>query len=202
MASVADLCNIALSHIGARAQVASISPPDGSAEAGHCARFYPIVRKELLDYRTWSFSKTRAALAEVTNPSTTWAYAYALPADCIRAMRILSAVETTGTVPSERDSSPFDIESGVLLTNEPEAVLVYRRDVVDTTKYTPLFQSALGMLLAGYLSGVIIKGTEGARIGADWRQRGFQTADAASAADANGSSEAPEPTPTYITARL
>ena len=44
MASVADICNMALGHLGDSATVASIDPPEGSAQAEHCARFYPMVR--------------------------------------------------------------------------------------------------------------------------------------------------------------
>ena len=44
MASDVDVCNLALAHLGDEATVASISPPEGSAQAGHCARFYPMAR--------------------------------------------------------------------------------------------------------------------------------------------------------------
>ena len=40
MASDVDICNMALSHLGARAQISAIVPPDGSVEAGYCARFH------------------------------------------------------------------------------------------------------------------------------------------------------------------
>ena len=207
MASAVDICNIGLSSLGAEAQVAAINPPDGSVEAGYCARFYPIARKELLEAHAWSFAKKRVELAEVTNTSTVWEYAYALPSDCLRALRVLSLqtlVDAGLSYPAgvysidrlvidevftERGSALFDIESGVLRTNEPEAMLLYTYDVTDTTKFTAKVVVALGMLMAGYLAGPIIKGLEGARAGAQWRQAAMNAIATAAASDANSSYE-------------
>ena len=44
MPSEVDICNLALGHLGDSATVATIDPPEGSAQAEHCARFYPIAR--------------------------------------------------------------------------------------------------------------------------------------------------------------
>ena len=203
MASVTDFCNVALSHIGADATVVSISPPDGSVEAGYCARFYPIARRELIEAHSWAFAKTRATLAEVANPSTVWEYAYALPSDCIKVLRVLTqadldafllldSVETKWTMfdsVDEHAAAPFEVEEGVILTNEPEAVLIYRRDVTDTSKYPPLFGTALGYTLAGFLAGPIIKGLDGAKVGASLREQGFGMLAKAAASDANANTE-------------
>ena len=66
MASVVQISNMALSHIGSEARVASISPPDGSVEAGYCATFYDMARTELLEPGNWAFSLKRATLAQIT----------------------------------------------------------------------------------------------------------------------------------------
>ncbi len=221
MPSPVDICNIALSHLGARAQVSSITPPDGSVEAGYCARFYPLARREVIEVANWSFVKKRVTLAETTNASDIWMYAYALPSDCIKPLRVLQLRYATeigllfpiGTLTSdydwrrlddlftERGSSDFDVESGVIYTNEPEAVLLYKRDVTDATKFTPLMTSSVGMVLAGYLAGPIIKGLDGAKVGAQWRQEGFAQASRAAASDANGSNERSDHVPAHLGAR-
>ncbi len=220
MASDVDIANTALGHLGARAQISSISPPDGTVEAGYCARFYPIARRELLEAYPWPFATTRVQLAEVPNPSTTWGYAYALPSDCLKPLRVLSLQDVatanllwpTGAFSewdwryydellSERGSANFEVENGVLLTHEAEATLVYRRDVVDTSKYSPMFVSAAGMLLAGYVAGPIIKGLDGARTGAQWRQAGHEAAAKASASAANGSSASNDHVPAHLAVR-
>ena len=213
MASAVDICNIGLSHLGARAQISSISPPDGSVEAGYCARFYPIARREVIEVANFAFAKKRVLLAEALNDSDVWQYAYAVPSDCVKALRVLQAntldlwtlTEVTGRslddILTERGSAEFEIEDNVLRTNEPEAMLLYKRDVTDTTKFTPLMTSAVGMVLAGYLAGPIIKGMEGAKVGAQWREEGFRQAARAAASDANASQERSDHAPASLAAR-
>ena len=210
MPSVVQICNMALSHIGSEARVSSISPPDGSVEAGHCATFYDIARTEMLEPGSWAFSVTRAALAQVANPSTVWAYAYAKPADCQHPLRILRpsiaiTVFTQDLVAEphtdDRDSAPFDIESEVILTNEPDAVLTYVRDVTDSTKFPASFTSALSYLLASYLAGPILKGNDGVRIGDAMRQRATALGSASAATSANASSAETVPQPTIVAVR-
>lgn len=209
MASVVQICNMALSHIGSEARVSSISPPDGSVEAGHCATFYDMARSELIEPGTWRFARKRALLAEVTNESDTWAYAYTLPSDCMRPLRVLTPgtaltvfnQDTLGYSSNEEAGADFDIEGDVLYTNEPEAVLVYVRDVTDTTKFTPSFTSALSYLLASYLAGPILKGNEGTRVGDGMRERAMALADIAATASANASSTSQAFIPSSLQAR-
>lgn len=210
MASVVQICNMALSHIGSEARVSSINPPDGSVEAGHCATFYDLARTELLEPGNWAFALKRAALAEVTNPSAAWAYAYAKPSNCLRALRILrpsiaAAVLTRNLAlephTDDRGGATFDVEGDVILTNEPDAVLLYVQDVTDSTKFPASFTSALSYLLASYLAGPIIKGNEGVRVGDAMRQRAMTLADIAATASANASSAESLPQPSLLAVR-
>lgn len=209
MASVVQICNMALSHIGSDARVASISPPDGSVEAGHCATFYDLARTELLEPGSWAFSLKRASLASLTNTSEAWTYAYAKPSDCMRPLRVLRpsmgvTVFNQDTVYAhidDRDSAQFDVEGDVLYTNEPDAVLVYVQDVTDTTKFTASFTATFSFLLAGYLAGPIIKGNEGARLGDAMRQRAMSAAEMSAAASANASSAETSIQPTIVAIR-
>ncbi len=210
MASDVQICNMALSHIGSEARVASISPPDGSVEAGHCATFYDVARTEMLEPGNWAFSLKRATLAQTTNPSTIWAYAYVKPSNCLRALRILRpsiaiTVFTQDLVvephTDDRDSAPFDIEGQVILTNEPDAVLVYVQDVTDSTKFPASFTSSFSYLLSSYLAGPIIKGNEGIRVGDAMRQRAMSLADVSATASANASSADNLPQSTILSVR-
>ena len=209
MPSVVQICNMALSHIGEEASVSSISPPDGSVNAGLCATFYDAVRTEMLETGDFNFSLKRAALAEVTNTSTTWAYAYAKPSDCLKAKRIpypLDAVtvftqDDTSYNPNDRGGAEFDIEGEVIYTNEPEAVLLYVRDVTDSTKFTPSFTTALSYLLASYLAGPIIKGSEGTRVGDAMRERATSIGNASATTAANASTTVTDFNPSSLKAR-
>lgn len=222
MGSPVDVCNLALAHIGAESQVTSIDPPDGSYEAGLCARFYPVARRIAIESNAWTFAKKRAQLAQVDNPSSNWLYAYALPSDHINPVRVLNttvldALLLTFNGPylqpatpswwslmlaqTEQSSANFEVEGQTLLTNEPDATLIYLRDVTDTNQWSPSFTSAVAQLLAGYLAGPIIKGLEGMRVGKAWTDSGMALLETAAASDANATSERAEFVPQSIQAR-
>ena len=65
MSSEVDICNLALSHLGDEASLASIDPPEGSAQADHCAKFYPIARDLMLEKHPWKFATRRVLLSPV-----------------------------------------------------------------------------------------------------------------------------------------
>lgn len=157
MSSVIDICNLALANLGDEATVSSISPPDGSIQAAHCARFYPIARDQLLEMHAWSFAVTRVQLAETGTPPDQWTYQYALPASCIKVLKILPDGVTT-----DQDSEPFEMETlsdgtRVILTDAELATARYIKQVTDPSKFTPLFTSSLSWLLASFLCGPIAK---------------------------------------------
>lgn len=156
MASAIDIINLALSHLGETPNVSSIEPPEGSAHAEVCARFYPIARDVALEMRNWSFAMKHVALAEVTNTSASWRFKYQLPTDCIRAI----GVQMPGDISQDIYSDDFMIEQQFLFTNAPVATLRYLFRLTDTTRYPPLFVNAITWLLASYLAGPIAKSTE------------------------------------------
>ena len=187
MASEVDICNLALAHLGDSATVASISPPEGSAQAEHCARFYPIARDSILEMHTWNFSTKRILLAQVTNDWVMWKYAYGLPNNCINPISVIPSEAyddyATRFVPTDTPQfahnyspviaagryvpQPFTIETRddnthVLYTNLENAVLRYQASVDDTTEFSSLFVMTLSWHLASMLAGPVIKGDAGA----------------------------------------
>lgn len=181
MASDVDICNLALAQLGDAAAVQSINPPDQSAQAAHCSRFYPIARDALLEMHSWGFATLRVQLAQVPNPFPQWQYAYAAPSDAINYLEILDpnalddysvGVQMAGTVPYTPASGvgiytpqPFQVESladqEVILTNQASAMLRYTHSVSDTAEFSPLFVEGLATLLASHLAGPVLKGAEG-----------------------------------------
>ena len=186
MASEVDICNLALGHLGDNATVSSISPPEGSAQSEHCARFYPIARDALLEMHNWNFTMRRVNLPQVTSAWPEWKYAYALPADCINAIAVMPPDANndyaTKFVPTDTPSfahnyspmisagryvpQPFSIEvqsdgNHILYTDVEKAMLRYTAYVTDTTSFSPLFVMALSWQLASMLAGPIIKGDAG-----------------------------------------
>lgn len=188
MASETDIANSALGLIGDAATVASLSPPSGSIQAVHCARFYPMARDALLELHTWDFATKRvqpALLAET--PPAPWAYAYQAPSDVLNFLSITDPNATNdysqglaqyGSVAGVSANigvytpQPFAVAvdplgNQVIYTNMQYAMLRYSGRITDTTTFGPLFTEALIWLLASKLAGPVIKGSEGRGVAAD-----------------------------------
>lgn len=173
MTSEVDIVNISLGHLGDNATVASLDPPEGSAQAEHCARFYPLARDAILELHDWNFATKRAQPAMVTSPWPQWRYAYAQPSDCLRVVAILDPNATDDysmSVPNvgsaQYTPQPFvcetdDVGREIILTNQEAALVRYIAFVSDTTKFTPLFVTTVTWHLASLLAGPILKGDVG-----------------------------------------
>lgn len=226
MASEVEICNLALAHLGDDATVASIDPPEGSAQAEHCARFYAIARDSLLQMHNWNFASRRVALASVTMPYTMWRYAYACPGDMMVAVSVLPPeVENDYTIrpyPADRYgwgwiNTPFvgagvyvpqeySIETDtngnkVIYTNQEGAILRYQALVTDPTKFDPLFVMALSWHLASMLAGPVIKGDQGAAEAKRCTQMMMGYMQQARMSDANQRNVKPEHITTWISGR-
>lgn len=170
MASDVDICNLALAYLGDTATVATLDPPEGSAQAGHCSRFYPVARDALLEMHPWGFTVARATLALLTaTPPSSWLYAYAVPADAVGLLAVLDP--ETGddySFSGLYTPQPFQVETldgaDVIYTNVENAVLRYTTLVTDTSKFSPLFVEALAWFLAAKLAGPLLKGMTGVKM--------------------------------------
>jgi hypothetical protein len=180
MASEVEICNLALAHLGDDATIASIDPPEGSAQAEHCQRFYPIARDNLLELHDWNFASTRAALAQITSPTPSWRYAYVRPANCLTVRAILAPesvddyvhrfdqtgcefhpISTGQYTPQAFAQETLQNGTEIILTNQEDAVARYTARVTDPTKFSSLFAMTLSWHLASLLAGPVIKGDVG-----------------------------------------
>lgn len=191
MASELDICNLALAHLGDDATVTALVPPDGSAQADHCVRFYPMARDAVISTHAWNFATRRIdlALLDTDELPATWQYAYAKPNLCLAAISVLAPVipsvlnfpigefstPALPGMPDDTETQPFVMEilsdgSEVVFTNVEDAVMRYVVSINDTTKFTPLVVLAIARLLASMLAGPIIKGTTGMKIEREQRE--------------------------------
>jgi hypothetical protein len=187
MASEVDIVNLALSHIGDRANVSAINPPEQSMQAELAARFYPIARDTLLEMHTWSFSTRRDYLAQLTNTWDQWEYAYAYPQNVSKIIAVIppeanddyssrfgltnvygiSETHSPVVAAGHYVPQPFAVETDstgarIIYTNQENAICRYTAIVTDTTKFSSLFTLTLSWHLASMLAGPIIKGEVGA----------------------------------------
>jgi hypothetical protein len=207
VSSEVDICNLALGHLGDDATVASLDPPEGSAQAEHCARFYPLARDLMLDAHHWGFNTRRAALALLSAaPPSSWRYAYALPADILSPIAVLApdarddnsigmpAYGGYACAPNPQSGAytpqPFVSEADdsgavVIYTNQVNALLRYTARVSDPTKFPPTFVQGLAMMLASMLAGPVLKGETGIKAAALWGDRADKWLERAKESDAN-----------------
>ncbi len=177
MTSEVDICNQALSLIGTRSTIASLS--ENSAEAAQCSIHYYPARDSLLRMHNWSFARRQVVLGLIAaaantaeNPSGNpplpllpWDYEYALPPDCLRVRRLLppfaAGSPLAGPALPQRQfpyTISADLDTGgntikVLLTNLSKAALVYTARITTVDVCDAEFQDALVMSLASRLVG-------------------------------------------------
>lgn len=156
-----DVTNLALARLGDGATVSALD--EGSAQADHAARFYPIARDSLLEMHAWKFATRRATLTLRADLSfSAWRYVYQEPNNLLKALGVLR----DGYTDDNRDRVAFITEvdedgAGLVLTNEPSAVLLGVYRITDPARFTPLFTEALSWMLASYLAGPLVKGESG-----------------------------------------
>lgn len=157
MATAVDICNLALGMLGDSGDVTSIMPPDGSPQAGHCARWYPLALRKLFEEHDWSFAIRRSRGVQLSNVDEDlyeWKHAFLLPSDCVRLMRVSEV---------GKQDAPLDFEVELYESNSSRAVFVDAQDVVLTyvsyvdtaTVFPTYFVQALTLLLASYLVGPV-----------------------------------------------
>jgi hypothetical protein len=161
MASEVDIANLALSRLGDSATVAGMDPPEGSAQAEHCARFYPIARDSMLEMHNWKFATRRTVLARLATESWDWGCAYAEPSGTIKLLSVLPLTASSCTESEEFEAMGDADGTALILTNLEQATIKYIAHVTDTSKFSPLFVDALAWLLASHMAGPILKGDVG-----------------------------------------
>lgn len=185
MTSEVEICNLALANLGDTATVASLSPPEGSAQAEHCARFYPAARDTLLSLHPWAFATVRERLSPLATEETfDWRFCYASPANCLRALAVLPVSGDRGQAREFVMAAIPESGEAAVFTNEEEASLLFVRRVTDTGRFPPVFVTALSWQLAASLAGPLIKGSEGAQVGAQCLQMASLYAAQAATVDA------------------
>jgi hypothetical protein len=150
MASVVDVCNLALSHIG-KYHIASLQ--DARKEALECRTLYPRARNSTLRDFDWNFARKRIILAQLVDTFAGWDYAYQYPTDCLRALQIFNTASDSAV-----DQIPFEIgvneglSGRVILTDQEEAILIYTAAVEDPNVFDDVFIDALSYRLAADLA--------------------------------------------------
>lgn len=177
MSTDVDICNLALARLGDPATISSIDPPEGSAQADHCARFYPMARDAVLTAHPWRFAISRKRLAKLAEaPVGTEANYFALPSDCLRLVSVHDAGEVTPWDENFLDLPPltYTVEmrasAKVLLCHASDVFVRYVSVRTPESVFPPDVVDAIGWLLASYLAGTMVPGTSGTQLSAQLTQ--------------------------------
>lgn len=170
MTDQVTICNLALDSIGARSEIASLTE-DSQAARKLSLHWAPAV-DAILSAAHWNFARKQAALALLKDGTLSppdsvpqpWLYEYAPPADSLLSRYIMptftsSPASLPGPVAALDASTPAvrfivssDVDTNgspvnVILTNQPEALLVYTYRVTNPE----LFDGQFVVALAAYL---------------------------------------------------
>ena len=173
MADKVSIYNLALSHIGENA--ATVSPDEESEERSACEAFYPIAKNKLLELHDWSFASRTEPLAKLLLTETYgWRAGFALPNACLR-LQFLRDGEYLRPNPYFPVDWDFEVRTSgtkrILYTDCENPVAGFIASDTDESLFSPSFTDALAWLLASYVAGQRIKGSEGANYAKNCQQQ-------------------------------
>lgn len=178
MASELDICNMALRELPTRV-ISSLNPLyDQSLSAQECAMQYPLIVQEFMEEFECDFSIERVALAVTDNDrAAEWAYAYALPTNMAKPLRVLPDLSGSGVVPSgattwlsyfgafpwprgntsDRYAMSYIIAGDKLYTDTQNAWIEFHRSDINASQFSPSLVRAIAAELAARLCPALVK---------------------------------------------
>jgi hypothetical protein len=152
MASVVDICNGALNQLGA---TTILSLTEDSKNARLCNSRFTQVRDAVFRSHPWNCLQKRQELAADTDaPAWGFSYAYTLPADCLRLLRIL-----------DYDSN-YKVEGRKILSNTSSMKILYIGRITDPNEYDESLRETLSAALGADIA-FAVTSTEGQNIDQD-----------------------------------
>lgn len=147
MQSTVQLFNTALARLGGEQLDDRISPQETDTLGTLCDNLFPHVLDLTLASHAWSFAQRRAVLALVQAVDTDhpYPYAYALPSDCVHALRL-------DGLGAPKRSPAYIIEGDTLRATVSGATLLYVQRVTDPRRWPPTFADVLAWAMAAELA--------------------------------------------------
>ena len=145
MASVVDICNSSLNLLGA-STISALT--EDTKNARLCNQRYEPVRNRVFRSHNWNCLVKRVELAQnSTAPVMEYSYAYALPSDCLRVLRIYNG--TTNSIESDLE---YKIEGKNVITNQTTVWLVYTSLDTDPNNYDAYLRESISHQLGADLA--------------------------------------------------
>jgi len=145
MASVVDICNSALNLLGA-STISALT--DDSKNARLCNQRYEPIRNRVFRSHAWNCLHKRIQLAQnSTAPVVEYSHAYALPADCLRVLKIHN-----GTTDSIAAALDYKLEGRNIVTDIGTIFIIYIALETDPNKYDAYLQESISHQIAADLA--------------------------------------------------
>ena len=145
MASAVDIANSALNLLGA-STISALT--DDSKNARLCNQRYEPVRNRVFRSHAWNCLHKRVQLAQnSTAPVVEYSYAYALPSDCLRVLKVHNG--STDSIKSDID---YKLEGRNIVTNEGTVYIIYIAIDTDPNNYDTYLQESISHQLAADLA--------------------------------------------------
>lgn len=160
MANETDICNIALSRVGA----SPIDSLDDKSKSGNsCRALYPTIRNAVLRDYDWAFARAEASPMLKADTFNGYLFSYEYPANCVNVLRIVppgTPVDISYcSRPLDREiKKNFDIRissdlnNKLIVTNIENAIIIYTARVLNPTVFDDSFVNALSWCLASELA--------------------------------------------------
>lgn len=150
MATDVEICNLALSHIGADSTISALT--EQSTEGRQCNLLYPTARDYILRKHPWNFAEKTVALSLTGTPPPDWLYRYQYPGDCVNVLEILTGDRSVSPAVPFRVVAGDDLNSKVILSDKDEAYLRYTARVTNASVYDASFVQLLSWYMAVVLA--------------------------------------------------
>ena len=144
MASIVDMCNSALNLLGA-SNISSLTEDNKNARL--CNQRFSSIRDRVFRSHNWNCLIKRTELAQdSTAPIVEFAYAYTLPASCLRVLAI-----NNGSTDSIKTNLEYKVEGRKILTGQSTVFLIYIAIDTDPNTYDTYLREAIIHQLAADL---------------------------------------------------
>lgn len=179
--SKVQIVNQALASIASRSTIADLN--EGSTEAITALTFYDTALDATLRAAHWNFARAQILLTLLGDATKTptpdpvptpWVYEYAYPSDCVLARYVMPQIQAAPVSPAgpgygslwtgpavrflvSADKDANGNDETVILSNQPNALLVYTRRITNVALFDPQFVTAfsnyLGALMCPQITG-------------------------------------------------
>ena len=141
MASTVDMCNSALNLLGA-STISSLT--EDTKNARLCNQRFEPIRDRVFRSHNWNCLIKRVQLAQdSTAPVVEYSYAYTLPTDCLRVLKIHN-----GSTDSIKSALDYKIEGRKVVTDETTIYLVYIALITAPNEFDSYLREAISHQLA------------------------------------------------------